>query len=149
MGQIVKVINNIFYKKLSYRITLIGLGGAGKTTLMHRMMGDSLSNIIPTMGFNVETFIYDEVEFNCWDLEGHGERIRDLWVHYYKDTRCILYVIDSNDKDCIEYNIYEIERVLKIEQAKGIPILFVANKQDIANSLTSKELIEIEIGNGI
>lgn len=127
MGQL---IYSWFYKKPSFRITIIGLGEAGKTTLMLRMIGESINNnIIPTMGSNFEMFCYNGVELNCWDLEGHGSRIRDLWVHYYKDSQCIIYVIDSNDKECIDENIYEIERLVTIQEAIGIPILFIANQK--------------------
>ena len=95
------------------------------------------------MGSNFETIYYNGVELNCWDLEGHVSRIRDLWVHYYKDNRCIIYVIDSNDKECIDENIYEIERLVTIQEAIGIPILFIANQKNQMDALTSKEVIEI------
>ena len=53
---------------------------------------------ISTIGFNVETIEYKNVELTIWDVGGQ-EKIRPLWKHYYQDTQAIIFVVDSNDRE--------------------------------------------------
>jgi ADP-ribosylation factor 1/2 len=56
---------------------------------------------VPTVGFNVETVVYNNVEFTCWDIGGQ-HNIRALWYHYFINTDAVIFVIDANDKLRIE-----------------------------------------------
>ncbi len=49
------------------RMLLVGLDGAGKTTILYKLkLGDTVSTI-PTIGFNVETVEYKHVKFTMWE----------------------------------------------------------------------------------
>ena len=79
------------------RVLMVGLVGAGKTTIMYRLkLGDEFdAKNIPSIAFgNVETFEYKGMSFTCWDLGG-DDKIRRLWRHYYPNTHGIVFVIDS------------------------------------------------------
>ncbi len=41
---------------------------------------------IPTIGFNVETVEYKNINFTCWDVGG-PDKIRPLWRHYFQNTQ--------------------------------------------------------------
>ena len=40
------------------RILILGLDGAGKTTILYRLQAGEVVTTIPTIGFNVETVVY-------------------------------------------------------------------------------------------
>ena len=42
-----------------------------------------MTSTIPTLGFNVETVAYKNIEFMVWDMGGQ-DKIRQLWRHYYE-----------------------------------------------------------------
>ena len=53
---------------------------------------------IPTIGFNVETINYKNLNLTVWDVGG-CDKIRPLWRHYYQNTSVVVFVIDSNDRE--------------------------------------------------
>ena len=62
---IASLFNNFVSPK---RIIMVGLDGAGKTTILYKFkLGEAL-NTIPTIGFNVETVRYKTIEFTVWDI---------------------------------------------------------------------------------
>lgn len=52
------------------RILILGLDGAGKTTILYRLQVGEVVTTIPTIGFNVEQVIYKNIKFQVWDLGG-------------------------------------------------------------------------------
>ncbi|KAG7248283.1 hypothetical protein CRUP_013516, partial [Coryphaenoides rupestris] len=52
------------------RILILGLDGAGKTTILYRLQVGEVVTTIPTIGFNVETVTYKNLKFQVWDLGG-------------------------------------------------------------------------------
>ena len=59
-------------------LLILGLDAAGKTTILYKMKLNETVNTIPTIGFNVETLQYKNLEFNCWDIGGQ-HKLRSLW----------------------------------------------------------------------
>ena len=51
---------------------MVGLDGAGKTTILYKLKLGEVTNTIPTVGFNVETVKYKNVSFNVWDVGGQA-----------------------------------------------------------------------------
>lgn len=51
---------------------------------------------VPTIGLNIETIQYKNLEFLIYDI---GGKARSLWVHYYDNLDAIIFVVDSTDKD--------------------------------------------------
>jgi ADP-ribosylation factor protein 1 len=131
------------------RILMLGLDAAGKTTILYKFKLGEVVSTIPTIGFNVETVKYKNIEFNMWDIGGQ-EKIRPLWRHYYQNTDAIIFVIDSSDKDRMndsnkyKCNVkYELHQLLNEELLKDTILLIYANKQDMVNSLSIKEIVEL------
>ena len=55
----------------------MGLDAAGKTTILYRLKLGEVVTTIPTIGFNVETLQYKNVNFTAWDV-GSRSKIRPV-----------------------------------------------------------------------
>lgn len=129
----------------SKRIILIGLDGAGKTTILYKLNLDQTVHTIPTVGFNVDRVHYKNVEFTCWDIGGQ-KKIRALWYHYFQNTDAIIFVIDSNDRERLSEAREELCAVLSHDLLKDAPFLIYSNKQDLPNSMPVDQVIrELEL----
>ncbi|CCH41074.1 ADP-ribosylation factor [Wickerhamomyces ciferrii] len=124
---------------------MLGLDSAGKTTILYKLKLNKIKTTAPTVGFNVETFQYKNVKFNMWDVGGQ-DRLRPLWRHYYPKTNALIYVIDSSDRSRLEESKRQLYKVLNELNTnittKGFLLLIFANKQDLKNSMNSKEISE-------
>ena len=68
MGNISAYFKRLF-GKLDCRILMVGLDSAGKTTILyHFKLDGELVTTLPTIGFNVETVQYKNLEFTVWDI---------------------------------------------------------------------------------
>lgn len=149
MGKVLsKLFDRIIGRKDS-RILMLGLDAAGKTTILYKFKLGEVVSTIPTIGFNVETVKYKNIEFNMWDIGGQ-ERIRPLWRHYYQNTDALIFVIDSSDKDRLcddnkyQYNVkYELSKLLEDDLLRDASLLIYANKQDMPNALPIKSIVEL------
>ena len=65
--------------------------------------------------------------FQVWDLGGQSS-IRPYWRCYYQDTNAVVVVVDSADRERIEYSRQELDIMLQEEELKGVPVLILANK---------------------
>ncbi|KAH8267404.1 hypothetical protein KR018_008929 [Drosophila ironensis] len=144
-------------------VVMLGLDSAGKTTALYRLKFDQYLNTVPTIGFNCEKVQgtvgkAKGVHFLVWDVGGQ-EKLRPLWrsyTRYYGHTefnkmylkiyfqfRCtdgILFVIDSVDTERMEEAKMELMRTAKCPDNQGVPVLILANKQDLPNACGAMEL---------
>ncbi|KAF2744020.1 ARF/SAR superfamily [Sporormia fimetaria CBS 119925] len=143
--------------KEEYSILLLGLDNAGKTTLLEQLKATYSSTLhpnlktVPTVGQNVATVELPaphSLYLKIWDVGGQHS-LRGLWQSYYSSCHAIVFVIDSTDigdADIVTLSTDEgrlgeehgrldecravLEGVLQSEQAEGVPVLVLANKQD-------------------
>merc|ERR1719449_222583 len=123
------------------RILMVGLDAAGKTTILYKLKLGEVVTTIPTIGFNVETVEYKNINFTVWDIGGQ-DKIRKLWRFYYQNTQGLIFVIDSNDRDRIEDAREELAKILNEDEMRDAVLLVFANKQDLPNSMTAAEVTE-------
>merc|ERR1712132_24809 len=135
-----KLFDRLWGKK-EMRILMVGLDAAGKTTILYKLKLGEVVTTIPTIGFNVETVEYKNINFSVWDVGGQ-DKIRKLWRHYYQNTQGLIFVIDSNDRDRIEDAREELANMLGEEEMRNAVLLVFANKQDLPNSMTAAEVTE-------
>ena len=132
--------------KTNARIVMLGLDAAGKTTILYKLkLKDHLktSSIVPTIGFNVETINPRRgMSFVVWDAGGQ-DKIRCLWKHYFKGCDVLLFVIDSADKERFEEAREELWAILENESMKGVPLIVIANKQDLPEAPPPAAVIDI------
>ncbi|KAG8189710.1 hypothetical protein JTE90_022522 [Oedothorax gibbosus] len=121
------------------RILILGLDGAGKTTILYRLQVGEVVTTIPTIGFNVEQVIYKNLKFQAWDLGGQTS-IRPYWRCYYSNTDAIIYVVDSTDHDRIGVSKHELVSMLEEDELKKAILVVLANKQDMQGALTVPEV---------
>ena len=127
--------------KKDVRILMVGLDAAGKTTILYQLkMGETVKTI-PTIGFNVETLEYKNLNFTVWDVGGQ-DKIRVLWKHYYQNTDGLIFVVDSNDKDRVEDAAEELKKMLGEEELKDAAVLVMANKQDLNGAISPNDVTE-------
>ena len=125
--------------KKEYRILMLGLDAAGKTTLLYRLKLGEVQHTVPTIGFNVEQVEYQNISFTVWDVGGQ-EKLRSLWRHYYDGAHALIFVVDSNDQERVGLAKSELHRLLNTEELRNAVVLVFANKQDLPNALTAATL---------
>lgn len=142
MGQVFS-FTNIFGKlwgiNKEIRILILGLDGAGKTTILYRLQMGEVVTTKPTIGFNVETLKYKNLTLNIWDLGGQTS-IRPYWRCYYSNTAAVIFVVDSTDKERIDIACKELHTMLKEEELLDSALLVFANKQDQPGAMTAAEV---------
>ncbi|SCW03662.1 LAFE_0G15412g1_1 [Lachancea fermentati] len=121
------------------RILILGLDGAGKTTILYRLQIGEVVTTKPTIGFNVETLVYKNLKLNVWDLGGQTS-IRPYWRCYYSNTAAVIFVVDSTDKDRIATASKELHMMLQEEELQDAALLVFANKQDQPGALSASEV---------
>mmetsp|Transcript_72970 Transcript_72970/g.156264 ORF Transcript_72970/g.156264 Transcript_72970/m.156264 type:complete len:183 (-) Transcript_72970:134-682(-) len=123
------------------RILMLGLDAAGKTTILYKLKLGQVVTTVPTVGFNVETVEYKNINFNVWDVGGQ-DKIRKLWRYYYENTNGLIFVVDSSDRDRIQDARDELEKMLQEEAMRDAALLVFANKQDLPNAMTAAEMMD-------
>lgn len=121
------------------RILFLGLDNAGKTTILKAMCNESPTSIAPTRGFNVKQLKTNKLELNIWDIGGQ-RTLRAYWENYYDKVNGIVWVIDSADERRMEETGEELAALLQEEKLAGVPIIVLANKQDLATAKTADEI---------
>ncbi|XP_072947241.1 ADP-ribosylation factor-like protein 4C [Epargyreus clarus] len=125
-------------------VVMLGLDSAGKTTALYRLKFDQYLNTVPTIGFNCEKVKgtigkSKGVNFLVWDVGGQ-EKLRPLWKSYTRCTDGIIFVLDSVDVERMEEAKMELIRTAKSPDNTGVPILVLANKQDLPGAKEPREL---------
>ncbi|KAL7151030.1 hypothetical protein ABFS83_04G004200 [Erythranthe nasuta] len=127
--------------KTEMRILMIGIDDAGKTTILSKLKFGEIVTTVPTFGFNMETVEYNNINFSLWDIGGQ-EKIRPLWRHYYEDTKGIIFVVDSSNRDRIVEARNELHKMLTNDELRDAVVLVFANKQDLPNAMNDAEITD-------
>ncbi|XP_067310337.1 ADP-ribosylation factor-like protein 14 [Pseudorasbora parva] len=127
------------------RILLLGLDGAGKSTLLYKLKYNEDFHTVPTIGFNVEMIEAkknrDKIFLTVWDVGGQI-KMRAHWRNFYQDTAGIVFVVDSSDVKRLDEAKGILEQTLKSEHLRRLPVVVLANKQDIVGAATVTEITE-------
>lgn len=121
------------------RILMVGLDAAGKTTILYKLKLGEVVTTIPTIGFNVETVEFKNINFTVWDVGGQ-DKIRPLWRHYFQNTQGLIFVIDSNDRERMSEASEELQKMLSEDELKEAILLVFANKQDLPNAMSASQI---------
>ncbi|GAB5366312.1 hypothetical protein AAMO2058_001133200 [Amorphochlora amoebiformis] len=128
-------------------LLLVGLDNAGKTTLSKTFQGEEDPLIIPTCGFEFDSFYADypkENPFECeiYDLAGDAGfgRAEGLWHNYFGDAHGIVFVVDSTDTKRIKEVADEFRRVSDHKGTAKKPLCILANKQDLKGAMSGGDV---------
>ena len=69
--------------------------------------------------------------------------MRNVWKYYYSSIDGIVFVIDSSHIERINEAKDELMHLLSNEEAKNVPCLIFANKQDLPKAVKKEEIIEV------
>ncbi|WJX18983.1 hypothetical protein P8452_08727 [Trifolium repens] len=97
MGAMMSRFWFMLFPAKEYKIVVVGLDNAGKTTTLYKLHLGEVVTTNPTVGSNVEELVYKNIRFEVWDLGGQ-ERLRTSWATYYRGTNAVIAVIDSSDR---------------------------------------------------
>jgi len=123
-------------------ILILGLDNAGKTCVLKKLSDEDITHIMPTQGFNIKSITQGDFKLNVWDIGGQRS-IRPYWRHYFQNADVLVYVVDSADKARMEESAAELDQLLEEEKLAGVPLLVLANKQDLVGAATSQAIAEI------
>ncbi|NXI56963.1 ARL11 protein, partial [Chloroceryle aenea] len=127
-------------QKRDARVVMLGLDFAGKSTLLYKLKSGQAVETCPTVGFNVESLQTPcNMSFNLWDVGGQGS-LRASWPDYLEDTNTLIFVLDSTDTARLPEAVAALEEALSQPSMTGVPVLLLANKQEMPGALATAEL---------
>jgi len=137
-------------RKRGEMLLLLGQCGAGKTALFYQLKDQLEARLVSSLTANRDTLKIkvgdsDEIigPIETIDYPGH-QRFRGKQAELYKDSRFIVYVVDSEDKQKLKdaaehlYEILTSQEVIDLH----IPILLACNKSDLSSARTEKFIVE-------
>ncbi|CAI0559360.1 unnamed protein product [Linum tenue] len=104
-----------------YKIVVVGLDNAGKTTTLYKLHLGEVVTTHPTIGSNVEEVVYNNLRFEV-------------------GTNAIIVVIDITDRARISIIKEELFRLLGHDELQQAVVLVFANKQDMKDAMTPAEI---------
>jgi len=139
---ITNVWDRLFNEKKEMKIVIVGLDAAGKTTILNRMRFEEVMPTAPTIGVNTEDIQVKNVTIKVFDLAGQ-EKMRNVWKYYYSTIDGIIFVIDASNEERVVEAKDELLKLLANEEAKELPCLIFANKQDLPTAIRKDSIIEL------
>jgi ADP-ribosylation factor protein 1 len=142
MAQVLqKLLGAVFPRKNEYRALFLGLDASGRTTLLYLLKLGEVVTTIPTIGFNVETVRHEQTELTIWDVGG-CDKIRPLWRHYFQNTQAMAYFVDMNDRARLNETTEELNKMLREDELRGVPVLMIFSKRDLPTGMSEDEIME-------
>lgn len=130
------------FKKVPH-VVLLGLDSAGKSTLLYRLHRGVVMDTSPTIGFNVVTLVLNKKsELTIWDVGGQGS-LRPNWRYYLEGCKALVFVVDSSDRTRMEEAKTALKTILSDQNMENIPLMVLANKTDLANSMALDEICQL------
>eukprot|EP00457_Paulinella_chromatophora_P014110 gb/GEZN01014490.1/.p1 GENE.gb/GEZN01014490.1/~~gb/GEZN01014490.1/.p1 ORF type:complete len:249 (+),score=51.44 gb/GEZN01014490.1/:143-889(+) len=124
-----------------FKMCIVGLDNAGKTTTLYSLHLGELIETQPTIGSNVETVVHKNIQFQVWDLGGQAS-LRKGWETYYAGTNAVVLVVDSSDTQRIGLVRDELAKLLRHEDLNNTVILVFANKQDCKGAMSASRMAQ-------
>ena len=135
------------FEKDEFCILILGLEKAGKTTFLEQTRveyckgytGIPLDKITPTVGLNCEKITVRRYRYLLWDLGGQ-EELQALWESYIPECHALVWLVDASDRESIAPSRVALQKVLERPQLSSLPLLILANKQDLPGAAPASEV---------
>ena len=117
-----------FWQK-EFFVAVLGLDGAGKTSLVEHLKFGDMGEPLPTMGFNISNVQVNNRTIQFADLAGQ-DAMRKLWGALYHSADAVVYVIDGTDIARLPLAMSELKCVMAYPALEDKPFLILVNKHD-------------------
>uniref|UniRef100_A0A7S0BQY1 Uncharacterized protein n=1 Tax=Rhodosorus marinus TaxID=101924 RepID=A0A7S0BQY1_9RHOD len=134
-------------KQANHRsLLLLGIDGAGSTTVLYQLVQHERVETIPTLAFNRETLAFEGMKYEIWDIGGN-DKVRPLWTKYAREAHAIIYVVDATDKTRLPMAARELKLFIDDSENNHYPtsknpLLIFANKQEMDGAKNVDEMRE-------
>ncbi|KAK5615286.1 hypothetical protein CRENBAI_003485 [Crenichthys baileyi] len=120
------------------QILVLGLDGAGKTSLLHCFSSGSLEqDVEPTLGFNAVSVCRENMHIEFLEIGGK-ENLRAYWQRYMSKALLLVFVVDSSDPELFGVVKKHLHELLALHPY--LPLMVLANKQDLPGSCSITDL---------
>ena len=134
------------FAKKEAQVLILGLDNAGKTTTLEQIKAIykktnpmPFNKIPPTIGLNIGRIELNNVKAIFWDLGGQNS-FRVIWDKYYSEAHGLIYIVDSSDSERLDEAVSVFKDMIRHTDLLSIPILIMANKQDLKGALGIEKL---------
>uniref|UniRef100_G3PWX7 ADP-ribosylation factor-like 9 n=1 Tax=Gasterosteus aculeatus TaxID=69293 RepID=G3PWX7_GASAC len=119
-------------KYVKTQVLVLGLDGAGKTSLLHCFSTGCLEqDVQPTEGFNAVSISREDLRIEFLEIGGK-EALRPYWGRYLSKALLLVFVVDSANPALFPVAKQHLHELLA--SAPRLPLMVLANKQDLPGS---------------
>ncbi|XP_020670583.1 ADP-ribosylation factor-like protein 9 isoform X1 [Pogona vitticeps] len=119
-------------KPSSKQILVLGLDGAGKTSVLHSLATNQVKrSTAPTEGINAVCINTEETKMEFLEIGG-SEPLRDYWKMYLPRVLLLIYVVDSADHERLPIAKQLLHQL--VQSNSTLPVMVLANKQDLEHA---------------
>lgn len=122
------------------QVLVLGLDGSGKTSVLNSILTNrGKHSTTPTEGINAMCINTGRSRMELIEVGG-GETLRPYWKMYLPRALAVIFVVDSADHSRLPLAKSHLHQL--IQQDSYLPLLVLANKQDLENAYHITEIHE-------
>nr|XP_046262004.1 ADP-ribosylation factor-like protein 9 [Scatophagus argus] len=120
------------------QVLVLGLDGAGKTSLLHCLSTGSLEqDLQPTQGFYAVSINREDLHIEFLEIGG-DEELRPYWQRYMSKAVMLVFVVDSSNSQLFPLASRHLHELLASHPR--LPLMVLANKQDLPGACSITDL---------
>lgn len=140
MGLLEFVVNRTRRKSTGVNVMFLGLDGAGKSSLLSVLSGEKKTTATPpTQGFLIKNLKVGNTKVHAFDVGGQAH-VRPYWRQCCNMVAGIVFVLDSSNLERLQEAYDMLHEILEEDMVRGIPVLVLANKQDLTDRASSETI---------
>lgn len=122
------------------QVLVLGLDGAGKTSLLHCLATGSLElDMEPTQGFNAVSINREDLHIEFLEIGGK-EELRPYWQRYLSKALLLVFVVDSSKPELFTLAKKHLHELLASDPT--LPVMVLSHKQDLRGACSITDLHE-------
>ncbi|XP_034545359.1 ADP-ribosylation factor-like protein 9 [Notolabrus celidotus] len=122
------------------QVLVLGLEGAGKTSLLHCLATGSLElDMEPTQGFNAVSINREDLHIEFLEIGGKAE-LRPYWQRYMSKALMLVFVVDASKPQLFSLAKEHLHELLATDPV--LPVMVLAHKQDLPGASGITDLHE-------